>query len=77
MRRERNHRVLFAIGGVGQTRADVLFGQIGKVIYDFLPTHPGGDPAKHVAYRDAQTAHARLAAALAGFDRNELAVIHK
>jgi len=76
MRRERNHCVLLAVGGVGQARANVLFGQVGIIVQDFRPAHPGGDPAEHVAHRDAQAAHARLAAALAGFDRDELAIIH-
>jgi len=76
MRRERNHRVLLAVGGVGQARADVLLGQVGIILQNLLPVHPGGDPAEHVAHGDAQPPDARLAAALAGFNRDDLAVIH-
>ena len=76
MRCKRNHRVLFAIGRISQASPDIFFGDVGIIIADFVPTHPGGDPSKHITHRNAEPPHTRLASSFARFHGNDLPVVH-
>jgi len=76
MRRKRNHRVLLAIGGVGQARANVLLRQVRIIVHDFLPAHPGSNPTENIAHCNTKTTDTRLTTAFTGFNCDEFAIIH-
>src|SRR6185312_9015075 len=76
MRCKRNHRVLFAVCSISQTRSNILFRQLRIIVDDFPPAHSRGNPPEHVTDRNAQPAHGRLSAALARLDGDKLTVIH-
>ena len=66
----------FAVGRVSEAGLDVGGGKIGEVLEDFRTRHAGCEVIKHLVHGDAQAAHSWLAAALAGFDGDDVAVIH-
>jgi len=68
--------VVFSISGVGESGANVLQRQLGKLIHDLLIGHPSGEPAQNIVNADAHTTDARPPATLAGFDGDNLAIIH-
>ena len=64
-----------AIGRVGEAGADVAFGDLWEVGPDLVVRHAGGEPAEDVGDGDPQAANAGSAAALAGLDGDDLAVV--
>lgn len=60
----------------GIAGADVVARKIGKVAQDVVLAHARREPVEHVIDRDAQAADARLAAALAGLDGDDPAIVH-
>src|SRR5688500_4024008 len=67
----------FPIRGVGEASSNIFLSQLRKIAHDFCFAHPGGQIVQDVRYRDAHPANARLAAALAGFDRDDVPIIHR
>src|SRR5262249_55331866 len=65
-----------AVRGEGQTGADILSGEIGKVGENLVSRHAAREVFEHVSDRYAQTADAGLPAALARLDCNEARVVH-
>src|SRR5258706_11028681 len=66
----------FTIGGERETCLDVLARQIRKVGEDLFDRHPRSEVTQQVGYGDPHSADARLAATLARFDGDDLAVVH-
>lgn len=64
------------IRSIAETRENVLSGEIWKIFEDFFLCHPGSEIFKHVINCDSHAANARLAAALAGFNRDDVLVTH-
>jgi hypothetical protein len=63
---------VLTVGGVGQTGADISGFEFRKVVKDFGFARPFGKKAKDVVNCDSKTANCRLAAALAGLDRDSI-----
>jgi hypothetical protein len=55
---------------------NIFGGQFGKIAQDVLLGHARGKPTEHVIHGDAHMADARLAAALSGFNRDDVVIIH-
>ena len=73
------HEVAFLrMTGAGEyiSFLDIFFCEVGVIVYDLASGHPRSNSTEHIADRDAQSADAGFAAALARFDRNDFAVVH-
>ena len=66
-----------AIGGEGEADANILFGEVGEIGEDVVVGHAGGEVIENIINGDSQAAYARLAAALSGFDGDDLRIIHE
>src|SRR5688500_16907811 len=75
IRRQRREPAL-TVCGEGQTRFDILCGQIGEVRKYLLLRHSACEVLKHVRHGHARAADTGFAAALAGLDGDDLAVVH-
>src|SRR5215211_6458092 len=75
IRRQRREPSL-AVCGEGQTRLDVFGGQVGEICENLLLRHPAGEIFQYVGDGHAHAADAGFAAALAGLDGDDLAVVH-
>ena len=62
----------FTIGGEGEARLDVLTGQPREIGGNLVLSQPGSGILQHILDGDAQPPDARLAAALAGFRRDDV-----
>jgi hypothetical protein len=67
---------LFPIGGVGEAGEDVLLGEVGEVGENFGVGHAGGEIGEDVVDGDAHSSDAGFAAAFAGFEGNDVLVVH-
>src|SRR5262245_48894360 len=65
------------IGGKGEDRADVVPGEVRKVGENLILGHSRRKPVEHVIDGDAKATNARLAAALARLDGDNVAVVHR
>ncbi len=59
-----------------KTSTKIFFGEIRKVLKDLFVGHPGRQIVQNVVHRDTHAANAGLDPALAGLDRDALAVVH-
>ena len=66
----------FTVGREREAGKDVLLVQVGEVLQDFCMGHAGGQIFQHVGHGDAETADARLAAALSRFQRDDVRIPH-
>src|SRR5580698_4169187 len=64
------------VRGKGQTRANILLCQVREIAQKLLVAHSGRQVIQDVVNGDPQAPYARLAAALSGFDGNDLGIIH-
>ena len=67
----------FTVSGESEAGLQILGGKIGKVGEDFLFGHAAGEIVEDIVNRDAEPADARFAAALVGFDRDDVLVAHE
>lgn len=65
----------FAVGGVTQTGLNILSGEIRKILEDFLLGHSRGEIVQDIVDGDSHPADARLPAAFAGFDGDNVSVV--
>jgi len=70
------HQMTFTVCSECQAILDILPGQFGKILHDFLLGHARGQIRKDVRNRDPHPSDARLTTALSCFDRDDLGVIH-
>jgi hypothetical protein len=66
----------FAVSRIGEAGADVVLGQFGEVAQDFLMGLAGGEPTEHIRDGNPHLPYARATAALTGFDRDNVMVVH-
>src|SRR6266566_3680883 len=76
MTRGHRHQPPFTVRRVGQTRANILLGELRIIIEDFLMRHAGGQPAQDVARGNAEASNAGLAPALARFNCDDALIAH-
>lgn len=69
-------RLVLAVGGVGEARADVRLVQLGEVRDNLRVRHAARQPAQHIRHRDAHPAHARFATPLARLKSDYALVVH-
>ena len=61
---------------IGETGADISFGEVRKLRQNFFVSHPGSEVIEHIEHRDAHPADARFSTPLARLDGDGLSVIH-
>lgn len=71
-----NPQSALAVGGEGQAGADVFHRQVGKISKNFLGRHAGGQIFQYIPNRHPQSTNTRLTPSLAGFNGNQVGVIH-
>jgi hypothetical protein len=59
-----------------QASLNVFSGEVREVRQNFRFGHAAGKVLKHICYGYSRSANSRFAAALAGFDGDDLAIIH-
>jgi hypothetical protein len=64
-----------AISSEEKARAHILTREVREIPQNFVLAHAAGKIFEHIRHCDAQPADARLAAALVGFDRDDLAEV--
>ncbi len=64
------------IGGVGKAGEDILLGQVGEVGENFGMGHARGEIGKDIVNGDAHASNAGFATALAGFEGDDVLVVH-
>ena len=62
----------FTVCGISETGADVFFSEFRIVAEDLLMRHSGREPAEYVSNRDPHPTYTWSAAALAGFDSDDV-----
>jgi len=67
----------FTVSGESEAGLQILGGKIGKVGEDFLFGHAAGEIVEDIVNRDTKPSDARFAAALVGFDRDDVLVVHE
>jgi len=72
----KNQGFLFAISGVGETRKNIVVGEVGEVYKDFFGSHAGGKVGEDIINGDTHTSDAGFAAALARFESDDVLVVH-
>jgi len=65
------------ICGKSQARTNVLLGKVREIAQNLLVAHAGCEIIENVVNSDSQAPNARLAAALARFDGDDLGIIHR
>src|SRR5512135_615017 len=73
----RDGQPALAIGREGEASPNVLPRQLREVFEDFSLRHARSQVFEHIVNRDAKPANARLAAALARLDSDDIAVVHE
>jgi hypothetical protein len=68
---------LFAVSGVAEAGEDVLGSKVGKVCEDFGLGHTRGEIGKDIVHGDTHSSDARFAAAFAGFEGDDVLVVHE
>jgi hypothetical protein len=68
--------LLFTVGGVSEAGEDVLLGEVGEVGEDFGVGHAGGEVGEDVVDGDSHSSNAGFAAAFAGFEGDDVLVVH-
>lgn len=72
----RDQRAVLTFRGVAEAGEDVFAGEVGEVGEDLLFGHAGREIGQDVVYGDAHAANARLAAAFAGLDGDDVVIAH-
>ena len=66
---------MFTVGGEGQSRLNILDGEVWVIREDLGIAHACCQPAKNIIHGDAHVPNARFSSTFARFDRDSLAVI--
>src|SRR5438477_7116397 len=65
-----------SIRSISQTSANVFFGEFGIITNNFFVSHSRSQPTEHVRNSNPHPTNCRATAALAGFDGDDVLVVH-